>query len=134
MPEQWLLGSLLLSAAVGVAALTTNCTPQQISTITPPATFSGLIPCADCPGIRQSVTLNEDSTFSLTRVYLEARDGEDVTYETSGAWHVVSGKKQLVLIGEGRPELFAITDSSITMLDIDGNPIQSGLNYTLMKH
>lgn len=134
MPERWLIRSLLLSAAVGVAALTTNCTSQQISTITPPATFSGLIPCADCPGIRQSVTLNEDSTFSLTRIYLEARDGEDVMYQSSGTWHVDAEKKQLVLTGEGRPELFAITDSNITMLDIDGNPIQSGLNYTLMKH
>ena len=34
----------------------------------PPATYSGKLPCADCPGIQLTVTLLPDSTYRLRQV------------------------------------------------------------------
>lgn len=34
-------------------------------------TYEGTIPAADCPGIKVSLTLNEDKTFDLTQDYID---------------------------------------------------------------
>lgn len=37
-------------------------------------TYSGILPCASCPGILTDITLNKDQTFVLTQEYLEKQN------------------------------------------------------------
>ena len=39
-------------------------------------TYTGKIPCADCPGIETKLTLNSDKTYTLDENYLEKKDGK----------------------------------------------------------
>jgi heat shock protein HslJ len=94
-----------------------------------PATFQGLTACADCPGIRVTVTLNADGTYNLEREYLErpARSNE------TGKWSYDKVKTQLTLqpTGTGLPEFFAISiNPTLQALDAQGKPIPSSANFT----
>lgn len=52
-------------------------------------TFSGTLPCTDCEGISQVVTLDSNNKFRLTETYL----GKDEPgQEKSGRWSLVEGK------------------------------------------
>ncbi len=58
--------------------------------------FVGTIPCADCPGIRCELTLynqehSGDGVYQLKRTYLEAENGEDVSFDISGRWITLRG-------------------------------------------
>src|SRR5690606_39751528 len=48
-------------------------------------TYSGVFPCADCPGIKTTVTLNSDETFTYEGEYQE----RDTKIEDTGKfmWH-----------------------------------------------
>ncbi|HPZ24384.1 MAG TPA: copper resistance protein NlpE [Kaistella sp.] len=39
-------------------------------------TYTGKIPCADCPGIETKLILNNDKTYTLDENYLERKDGK----------------------------------------------------------
>src|SRR5690606_28974792 len=39
-----------------------------------PGTYQGTLLCADCPGIRYTLTLNDDDTYLLKTRYLEKGD------------------------------------------------------------
>ena len=58
-----------------------------------PATWSGTIPCADCPGIELTVTLFGDHTFRLRQAYQD----RDAVHRDEGTWSVEAGR--LVLRG-----------------------------------
>src|SRR5690606_42104014 len=38
-------------------------------------TYKGTLPCADCIGIETTITLHEDLTYSLSRIYLQKENG-----------------------------------------------------------
>ena len=46
-----------------------------------PASFSGDLPCADCPGIRYQLDLFSDHVFFLRMIYL----GKDESFDDIGA-------------------------------------------------
>lgn len=53
------------------------------------ATYAGILPCADCPGLKTILKLNfTDSTFELAETYLEAENGKDVTSNSSGKFDI----------------------------------------------
>jgi copper homeostasis protein (lipoprotein) len=74
-----------------------------------PASFSGDLPCADCPGIRYQLDLFPDRVFFLRMTYL----GEGRSFDGIGAWAISSDDKTLILKG-GReaPDRFAIKDEA----------------------
>ncbi|HXW50806.1 MAG TPA: META domain-containing protein [Candidatus Acidoferrales bacterium] len=88
-----------------------------------PATFSGVTICGDCPGIRLTVSLAADGTYSLKREYLE----RDTSASENGRWTYDAGTSHLRLLPNGKnasSELFAVaTKSTLTMLGADGKPI-----------
>ncbi len=95
--------------------------------------FSGTIPCADCPGIDATVTLNADGTYTTHDAYQE----RDTSFDSSGTWTVEDAGKRIRLDPNSKDEqdrLFeVVSDDALRMLDIDGNPIQSGLDYSLTR-
>ncbi len=95
-----------------------------------PATFAGILPCADCPGIEYHLNLLEDGVFFLRQNY---QDREGGPFDDIGRYLLSSDGTQLTLHGNREaPVRFAIVaPDSLRLLNQDGQPIESELNYTL---
>lgn len=95
--------------------------------------FKGTIPCADCPGIELTVTFKSDGSYTSKNAYQE----RDTSFESSGTWTVEEAGKRIRLDPNSKDEqdrLFElVSNDELRMLDIEGNPIESGLNYTLAR-
>ena len=96
-----------------------------------PATFIGVLPCADCPGIRYQLNLLPNHAF-VSRMIYEERAGR---FDERGRWQLTSDGKTLVLQGKrGETEKFAVRAGGVLRkLDINGHGIDSGLNYDLKR-
>jgi copper homeostasis protein (lipoprotein) len=96
-----------------------------------PATFAGILPCADCPGIRFQLNLFADRVFVARAIY----QGRDVAVDDIGRWVLSSDGRVVVLKGaRDRPVMFAILDGNmLRMLDAEGDEISSALDYALRR-
>lgn len=94
-------------------------------------TYSGVIPCADCPGIETTIILNSDETFSYKGIYLE----RDTKVEDTGKfmWH--DHGSIVHLMGKDVNMKFKVGENQLISLDQEGNPIEGPLkdNYILKK-
>ena len=97
-----------------------------------PASFSGDLPCADCPGMRYRLNLFADQSFFLSTVYA-GRDSPAV-YDI-GSWHLAGDRRTMSLHGEHeRPLMFRLIDpNTLRKLDLDGRDIESAHNYSLTR-
>lgn len=97
-----------------------------------PARYSGLLPCADCEGIRYDLDVRADSIYFSRMTYLGKEP--TVTHDEIGQWDITDDNV-LVLHGEGdRPEQFALEDATVLRkLDVNGQPITSQFNYSLQR-
>lgn len=97
-------------------------------------TFSGTLPCADCPGIDTTLVLDPDGSYVLTEVYQDSPDGR---FETDGTWTAEADGTQIRLDPNSKSErdrLYAITsDDELAQLDLEGEPIESSLDYSLQR-
>jgi copper homeostasis protein (lipoprotein) len=96
-----------------------------------PASYSGDLPCVDCPGIRSQLDLFPDGVFFLRQIHLGT--GERV--DDIGAWVVSADNKTLILQGGGdAPRRFAIADAeTLRPLDLEGREIVSARSYNLKR-
>lgn len=95
--------------------------------------YAGVLPCADCPGIDETLVLGADGSFVLTDVYRE-RPGS--THVVHGNWSVDGGNRiRLDLDGKDRQDrLFAMEGSdSLVMLDAEGKRIDSPFDQRLVR-
>lgn len=97
----------------------------------PPALYSGVLPCADCAGIRYELDLRPDGVYFLRTTYL----GTEPTgvFDDIGRWDLDEARALVVLRG-GRPapEVFSIEDAvTLRKRDLEGREIESGLNYDI---
>ena len=110
-----------------------------------PGVYEGVIPCADCAGIRTAIYLRATGTYTRISHYI----GTDGAFEEAGTWYAdptaldnrYAGKKL------GMPIVFEPMSSSdhrwyalagektLRLLDIDGNVIEGQLAdvYVLEK-
>lgn len=96
-----------------------------------PATFVGVVPCADCPGIAQTLTLRADGLYRLRRTYLSKPEGP---FSELGRWTEEAGGKVLRLRSGSQATLFAVRDdASLRLLDRLGQPIGSTANLNLRR-
>jgi copper homeostasis protein (lipoprotein) len=105
------------------------------SVVEAPATYAGTLPCASCPGIEWTLTLLEDGTYRLRRVYLEAEEGEDLPFVEVGRWDTGGRNDRVVLRGrdEGPIRLEVEGAETLRLLDQQGQPIESMFDYTLRR-
>jgi uncharacterized lipoprotein YbaY/uncharacterized lipoprotein NlpE involved in copper resistance len=88
-----------------------------------PAGYEGILPCADCPGIRFLLDLYPDGFFVRRFEYLE----RNVARDEIGRWSLSLDRKTLVLQGgEGDAQSFAVRDGLPQPLDSKGRPVQAG--------
>lgn len=98
-----------------------------------PATYGGVLPCADCQGIRQTLDLYADGAFHWRSTYLGKPPTE--APDDVGRWLFASDNRTLLLFG-GRdtPVRFvASDDGALQLQDLDGRPIQSSFHYELRR-
>lgn len=84
-------------------------------------TYQGILPCADCPGIKTTLTLNLDKTYSLEESYLERQVKPIISKgifkfdKTNSSLIVLDGAadNRIYFIGEGFAEARALDGSAI---------------------
>ena len=115
---------LLLEAAQSAPPITPPPKPTKASTssisLTLPATFVGMLPCADCPAIEQTLTLRADGLYHLRLIY---QDKPNSTYTELGRWAIDASGKRLTLLSGATLSLMEIMDNtSLRQLDHLGQP------------
>ena len=96
-----------------------------------PQSFVGVLPCADCEGIRHHVDLWADGVFHMRREWLKGE--ESLTRDDLGQWTGAEDRAALILRGGAEaPMVFEVTGpATLRATDIDGNTIVSDLPYDL---
>jgi copper homeostasis protein (lipoprotein) len=97
-----------------------------------PARFAGDLPCASCPGVRHVLELQPDGTYAYRMTYLDRGDAEENS-DDIGRW-VLRGDRLTLRGGREAPQFFAVRGAdTIEKFDLDGEPIESALDYTLTR-
>lgn len=82
-------------------------------------TYEAVVPCADCPGIKTSLTLNNDKTFSITEEYINRnsknQDKGSFTWDTTGSIITLKGKTANYK--------YKVGENILIQLDMDGKEI-----------
>lgn len=86
-------------------------------------TYEATLPCADCPGIKTTVTLNNDGTFKHVAEYLE-REGK---FESTGTlmWH--DNGSVVHLKGKDIDTKLKVIENGLIGLDQEGKEIEGAL-------
>ncbi len=103
--------------------------PAQPAELTPmQQSYFGTIPCADCSGIATSLFLDKEGTWVMEKRYQGKK--QPLSIASWGTWARTANK--LVLTdADGEKQYFHPQGNSLEILDTDGNPINSRLNYRL---
>jgi len=96
-------------------------TPQTAD-FTPelPSAFTGIMPCASCPGIEYELRLEESHSFTEFSRYID-RDSDNFVY--TGRWAVTGDTLSLHFDHSDDKKQFLFSDDTLQKLDSDGNTI-----------
>ncbi len=96
-------------------------------------TYTGVFPCADCPGIKTEITLNADSSFTKKMTYLEQKDGGIFKVQGTYSWDA-SGQR-ITLEGIDAPNHYFVGENTLTQLDREGKKVEGDManRYVLKK-
>lgn len=94
-------------------------------------TYEGIIPCADCTGVKTAVTLNSDKTFQYDTEYL----GENLKSSDKGTFTWEKNGSTVHLKGKETDNYLKVGENQLLLLDTEGNIITGTLadNYILKK-
>ena len=93
--------------------------------------YKGTLPAADCPGIEATLTINQDSTFTLNYIYIDRKDAkfdDKGTYTIDGAILTTQGD-------DGAVTYYKVEEGQVRMLDAEKQPVTGPLaeHYILRK-
>lgn len=93
--------------------------------------YKGTIPAADCPGIKQTLVLNKDNTFTLNSIYID-REGAD--FNESGTFSIDGNIITLKTKNE-QESYYKVEEGRVRMLMKDKQPITGALaeHYVLKQ-
>jgi len=95
--------------------------------------FAGTLPCADCPGIDMRIDIEADGSFRASETYQD----RDTTVEIAGTWTIDADGRRLLLDPDSKDEadrhFEIVSKDEIRMLDTEGKPVESALNYSLRR-
>lgn len=97
-------------------------------------TYSGVLPCASCPGIDTTVTLNADGSFERRMIYI---DDDPMPVIESGIFTWDDAGRSVTLDAEGmEPQRYQVGEHRLIQLDPAGQHIEGELaaNYILHQH
>ncbi len=141
----------LIRVFIFLAILTacSNPTPEEQETVLPgpflpsqTESYSGILPCNDCPGIRTSLTLFPDSlAYRLTEDFSVSGE-HDSTMTRSGIYQIEYGLGEDTLAvvirldpASNQPAFFLLLgDSALEMLDAARSPQANPIAHRLRKN
>lgn len=83
--------------------------------------YEGMIPCADCPGIKVELSLDNKDNYTKKMTYIDREP--DNTFITSGRFTWNDKEKIIRLGGNDDGEIYKAKGESLLMLDRQGNEI-----------
>jgi len=86
--------------------------------------YRGVLPCADCEGLQETIFLNKDMSFKMQTKYLGKSDS---IYSYSGKYRVKKNN-MIMLIGKDsqRPEYFVFEKTILAQTDSLGKKMDAG--------
>jgi acyl-homoserine-lactone acylase len=97
-------------------------------------TYSGVLPCASCPGIETTITLSNDGTFERSLHYI---DENPLPVRDSGTFSWNEGGNAITLSPQdGDPQRYQVGEHRLFHLDADGERMRGELegHYVLEQH
>lgn len=79
--------------------------------------YEGVLPCADCPGIKTTIELDTNNTFTQHLEYLERNTEFNATGKIE--WHK-DGNNITLISKDGERQQFKVREGSLVMLNADG--------------
>ncbi|AZA55556.1 copper resistance protein NlpE [Chryseobacterium sp. G0201] len=82
-------------------------------------TYEAVVPCADCPGIKTTLLLNKDKTFSITEEYIDrnSKNNDKGTFDWDATGSVIT------LNGKSAKYKYKVGENKLSQLDMDGKEI-----------
>lgn len=104
--------------------------PEKTAAFVPmQQSWRGVLPCADCEGIETSLFLEKDGTWIMNERYQGVRS-EPSSFASYGVWARTADT--LVLTdSKGEKAYYRAKGDKLEMMDREGKPIVSTLNYIL---
>ncbi|MCI0920121.1 copper resistance protein NlpE [Sphingobacterium rhinopitheci] len=94
-------------------------------------TYDGIVPCADCSGIKTTITLKDDDSFTYQAEYLE----KNTSVQDSGKfmWH--DNGSIVHLMGKDLNTKYKVGENILIQLDTEGKVIEGAIaeKYYLNK-
>ena len=97
-------------------------------------TYKGILPCADCEGIKTELELNSDKTYEIKETYLGKGDGKP--FESKGSFQFDSKNSSIIELDKaGDSRKYFVAEGYLKALDLEGNEITGALadRYQLKK-
>lgn len=109
-------------------------------------TYKGNLPCADCSGIQETLTLKQQNayidhgTYTLSLLYQERNNNQP--FITTGNWKTIFKEDQthktvIIALDENNPEkvqyFLQLNPTTLSPLDNHMQPIQSPFNMNLIS-
>ncbi|WP_308389857.1 copper resistance protein NlpE N-terminal domain-containing protein [Acidithiobacillus sp. AMEEHan] len=127
----FLLLPLTLAGCAAVAQSGQGSHPQRADESTAKAaldwsgSYAGNLPCADCSGIRMTISLRSDDHYLLTRQY--ASNKARGIFRSQGSFHWLPGASEIALSGaNGTGEKFQVVENKLVPLTGEGKALQIG--------
>jgi len=94
--------------------------------------YKGTIPCADCDGIEEKLTLNSNKSFTIERTYLGKE--KDNKFYDKGNYSIDNGI--VILSLKDAPTKYKLANGYLLQLDMEGKEIsgENAKNYKLVKN
>ena len=95
--------------------------------------YEGMIPCADCEGIKAELSVESDKTYTFSFTYL-GTDSEP--FVSIGEWEIDEEDRLVLLRSDGTVEQYLkiVSEEEVLMLDGEGNEITgTDLNFSLLR-
>lgn len=93
--------------------------------------YEGTLPAADCPGIKTTLTLNKDNTFTLHSEFI---DRENAIFDERGSF-TLDGNILTLKQDNGTNSYYKVEEGQIRMLDGNKQPINGPIaeHYVLKQ-
>lgn len=124
----------MLGSALLIAGCATHAPDAQKPLGELPAHYTGTLPCADCPGIDESLTLTADHQYVLQEHYRHTNPSDD--FVEIGQWRVNTPRSTLILTpsnsDDGATKQWRIdAPDRVTALNDQGQTFDAPFNLSL---
>lgn len=94
-------------------------------------TYEGILPCADCEGIKTVISISEDNTYVAKEIYEGKKDS---LFESKGTFKWDENGQKITFSDSKRAPYF-VGENTLTHLDSNGNKVSGDLaeRYILKK-